>query len=106
MKSGEISSEKRKREFPGLPTISETDPGFSLGSWNGLFAPVGTPPAIVDRVAKLVIQICHEPETVQKLSRLGIDPIGSTPEEMARAIASDMPNFAAAVEAAGLRNKE
>jgi tripartite-type tricarboxylate transporter receptor subunit TctC len=101
-----ISSGKRKAEFPDIPTISETNPGFSLGSWNGLFAPTGTPSDIVDRMAKLVAEICHEPETVEKLARLGIDPIGSTPEEMARAIANDIPNYAAAVEATGLRLRE
>ena len=57
-------------------------------------------------MAKLVAEICHEPDTIEKFARLGIDPRGSTPGEMAKTLASDIPVYAAAVDATGMRLKD
>jgi tripartite-type tricarboxylate transporter receptor subunit TctC len=100
-----ISTEKRVAQFPDIPTVSETVPGFVMTGWIGYFAPAGTPRPIIDRVAQAVVAICREPEVVNTMTNAGIDSVGNTPEEFAAAIAADLPIVRSAVEAAGLLRK-
>lgn len=100
-----ISTAERMPQFPDVPTVSETVPGFVMTAWNGYFAPAGTPRPIVDRLAKALAIICRDPEVVAVMSRLGVEAVGSTPEELAAAIRRDLPIYQAAVEAAGLTRK-
>jgi tripartite-type tricarboxylate transporter receptor subunit TctC len=72
-----------------IPTMSEFYPGFAATSWHGLFAPVATPKAILDKLTTEVQAIMREPETVQKLSAVGVTAVGSTPGEFAAHIASE-----------------
>src|ERR1700674_1989412 len=57
-----FSSAQRLAQFPSVPTVSETVPGFVMTGWNGYFAPAGTPRPIIDRVSKALVAICREPE--------------------------------------------
>lgn len=97
-----ISTEKRLPQFPDIPTVAETVPNFVMTGWNGYFAPAGTPRPIVDRLAQAIAAVCRDPEVIKLMSELSVDAIGSTPEELAAAIAADLPIYRAAVEAAGL----
>jgi len=72
-----------------IPAMSEVYPGFAATSWHGLFAPAGTPRAIVDKLSAEVQAILREPETVEKLAKVGITPVGSTQEEFVRHIAAE-----------------
>jgi tripartite-type tricarboxylate transporter receptor subunit TctC len=72
-----------------IPAMSEFYPGFAATSWHGLFAPAGTPKAIVDRLSTEVQAILREPETVEKLTKVGVTPVGSTQDEFARHIAAE-----------------
>lgn len=110
VRSGEVrllavSTAKRLPEFPNTPTVSETVPDFVMTGWNGYFAPAGTPRPIIDRLAKAVATICHDPDIVQKMANISLDAVGSTPEELAAAIQADLPIYRKAVEAAGLERK-
>jgi tripartite-type tricarboxylate transporter receptor subunit TctC len=100
-----VSTAKRLPQFPDVPTVSETVPGFVMTAWNGYFAPAGTRRAIIDRLARAIAVICHDPEVAKHMSDLGVDAVGSTPEELADAIRADLPIYRAAVEAAGLMRK-
>jgi tripartite-type tricarboxylate transporter receptor subunit TctC len=80
-------------------------PNFVMTGWNGYFAPAGTPRSIVDRVAQAVAAICRDPEVVKLMADLSVDPVGSTPDELAAAITADLPIYRAAVESAGLMRK-
>jgi len=100
-----ISTEKRVAQFPNIPTVNETVPGFVMTGWIGYFAPAGTPRPIIDRVSKAVVAICHEPEVIKTTANVGIDAVGNTPEEFAAAIKADLPIVRSAVEAAGLLRK-
>jgi tripartite-type tricarboxylate transporter receptor subunit TctC len=100
-----FSTAKRLREFPDIPTVSETVPGFVMTGWNGYFAPAGTPRPIVDRLAQEIAAICRDPEVVKLMAQLSVDAVGSTPQELAAAIQADLPIYRAAVEAAGLMQK-
>jgi tripartite-type tricarboxylate transporter receptor subunit TctC len=100
-----ISTERRVAQFPDIPTVSETVPGFVMTGWIGYFAPTGTPRRIIDRVAKALMAICREPEVIRTMANVGIDAVGSSPEEFAAAIGADLPIVRSAVEAAGLLRK-
>jgi tripartite-type tricarboxylate transporter receptor subunit TctC len=100
-----ISTEKRLPQFPNVPTVAETVPNFVMTGWNAYFAPAGTPRPIIDKLARALATICHDPEVIKLMSELSVDAVGSTPEELAAVIAADLPVYRSAVEAAGLMRK-
>ncbi len=98
-----VSSEKRAAQLPGIPTVAETYRGFRTITWNGFLAPAGTPKPIVERLAQEIAKIVREPETIQRLERIGVDPLGDTPAQFEKFIASDAPLWREAVKAAGVK---
>ena len=100
-----LSNAARVAQFADVPTVAETVPGFVMTGWNGYFAPAGTPESIIGRMAHAVAAICREPEIIEKLRRLNIEPVGNSPQEVAAIIRRELPIYAAAVEAAGLLRK-
>jgi tripartite-type tricarboxylate transporter receptor subunit TctC len=100
-----VSTAKRMPQFPDTPTVSETVPDFVMTGWNGYFAPAGTPRVVVDRLSQAVVKICRDPDVVQKMANLSLDAVGSRPEDLAAAIAADLPVYRKAVQAAGLELK-
>ncbi len=100
-----LSNAKRIPQFPDTPTVAETVPGFVMTGWNGYFAPAGTPRSIIRRMSAAMATVCRDPEVVNTMNRLSLEPVGDTPEELAEVIRQELPVYAAAVEAAGLRRK-
>lgn len=97
------SSEKRAKQLPNIPTVIESSfPTFRTTTWNGLVAPVGTPKEIIATVATEVARASKDPKYVERLTHIGVDAIGDTPEEFAATIASDFTFWGDAVKAAGL----
>jgi tripartite-type tricarboxylate transporter receptor subunit TctC len=76
-----VTALKRSKLLPDLPTVDETLPGFELASWQGIFAPAGTPPEIIARLAKEVKRSFTVEEMRLKLTNQGLLPVGSSPEE-------------------------
>ena len=68
-----VASPKRVADFPDLPTVAETIPGFEAGGWQVLVAPVGTPDAIVQKINRDLIKALADPEARARLTRLGRD---------------------------------
>jgi len=100
-----ISTAQRVPQFPDVPTVAETVPGFVMTGWIGYFAPAGTPPSIINQLSKALAVICRDPDIVKTMTAVGVDTVGTTPEEFAAAIKDDVPIMRAAVEAAGLLKK-
>lgn len=100
-----VSSAKRMPQYPDVPTVSETIPGFVMTGWNGFFAPAGTPRPIIARLSQAIAEACHDPDVVAKLANLSLDAVGGTPEELTAAIKADQPVYRQAMEAAGLLTK-
>jgi tripartite-type tricarboxylate transporter receptor subunit TctC len=98
-----FSTEKRVPQFPDIPTVSETLPGFVMTGWNGYFAPADTPRTVIDRLAQAIATVCRDPEVVKTMADLSVDAVGGTPEQLAATIASELPVYRAAVHAAGMR---
>ena len=97
-----VATERRMKQLPDVPTVSELIPNFSLTSWNGFLAPARTPPAIVHKLARQIIAVAHDPAIVAQLEKLGIEANGTTPEEFVAQIAREQPQFDAAIKATGL----
>ena len=66
-----VASEKRLSEFPDVPTVAETIPGFRATGWGVLVAPVGTPEAIVGKLSEDLRKVVVDPELEKKLATLG-----------------------------------
>jgi len=98
-----VTSLKRSPAFPDLPAVSETLPGFEVVAWFGLFAPAGTPGAIIARLNAECDKALHLPEVREKIAAAGSDPIGGTPEDMARFLAADIAKWVRVTREAGIR---
>ncbi len=98
-----VSSEKRAPQLPDLPTIAESYSGFRTGTWNGYLAPAATPKPIIEQLAHEIAKIVREPATAERLTNMGVDPLGNTPSEFAELLRRDAPIGRAAVNAAGIK---
>ena len=79
-----ISSAKRSRSLPEVPTVIENGlPGFEAGSWFGFFAPKGTPEPVITLLNRTVNEILAMATIEKQLIREGADPVGGTPAEFA-----------------------
>jgi tripartite-type tricarboxylate transporter receptor subunit TctC len=95
---------KRASVAPDLPTMDELGlKGFNTGVWFGLFAPAGTPKAIVDQLGHAANAAVQSEEVRAAFAPQGIDVIGSTPEEFAIYVRSEIGKWAKVVDAAGLK---
>lgn len=80
-----ISSDKRMKELPNVPTISESgSPGFVFSSWFVIVAPAKTPPAVIEKLNATIKQVLAKPEVQAKLAAQGANPVGSSPEELGK----------------------
>ena len=98
-----VSSEKRSTRVPDVPAIAETYPGYNAVSWTGMLAPKGTPKPIIDRLAAEMANAAKDPKFIEQLRANGIDPAVEGPEKFAAFIAKEIPNWAKAVEIAGVK---
>lgn len=74
-----VTSSKRLANMPTVPTMAEAGvPGFEMQSWQGVFAPAGTPAPIVDRLGREIAAIVAMPDVQDKLRNLGVEPDGRT----------------------------
>jgi tripartite-type tricarboxylate transporter receptor subunit TctC len=98
-----VTTPKRVAAAPDLPTIGETLPGFEATGWQGLYAPAGTPRAVVDTIAGEVKRIFGSPEVVAALANLGAEPAPMTPDAFADFARAERAKWAEVVKAAGVR---
>lgn len=92
-----ISTLKRSPNFPDIPAVAETVPGFELSSWYGMMAPAGTSKAIVQRLYQEVAAAVKKPDVIEWMKQNGLDPVASTPEEHAAYIRSETAKWAKAL---------
>jgi tripartite-type tricarboxylate transporter receptor subunit TctC len=84
-----LTSSKRSPLLPDLPVVAETIPGFESNTWFGLYGPKGLPNDIVAKINAGVNQSLHEADVKDRLARLGIEPVGGTPQDFARMTEAD-----------------
>jgi tripartite-type tricarboxylate transporter receptor subunit TctC len=97
------SSPARSPFLPDVPTVAQAGvPGYEVTSWNGLFARVGTPAAVVDLLNKSIREVVAIPEVKQRYAELGIEAKASSPEELKARLEADIKKWAALIERAGI----
>ncbi|MFO1304823.1 MAG: tripartite tricarboxylate transporter substrate binding protein [Burkholderiales bacterium] len=99
-----ISGTQRSPLAPELPTVAESGlPGFASDTYFGLFAPAGTPKAIVDKLNADTNKILAQPDFREKLAGLGADTAGGTSEAFAVLIRTERDKWAKVVKASGAK---
>jgi tripartite-type tricarboxylate transporter receptor subunit TctC len=99
-----VTTEKRLPYLPDVPTIAELGyPGYEISSWQGMFAPAGTPKQILDKIAGETIRMLKSPEVGERLAREGSDPIGTTPEQFSQRYQAEITKWAKVAKQAGLQ---
>jgi len=98
-----VSGQRRSRLLPDLPPIADVYPGYEVAIWQGLFAPVGTPPAIVARLREEVNAILAQSEVADKLAAAGSgDPYVTTLADFVARIRSDHARYGKLIKEIGL----
>jgi len=93
-----ISSSKRLEVLPNNPTVAETLPGFLTGSWQGILAPAGTPPQIVEKLNQQILKIIKTPEVKEALKTAGADAATTTPQEFGRWMQTEVQRSAKVIK--------
>jgi tripartite-type tricarboxylate transporter receptor subunit TctC len=89
---------------PEYPTIAESGlPGFAVSAWDGIFAPVGTPPAVVERLNEAIRQALEDREVREALLAHGAQAVPSTPDALARHVVEETEKWAKVVRKSGAK---
>ena len=98
------TSPTRLAGAPNVPTVAEAGlPGFEYSAWVGVFAPAGTPRAIVDRLSVEIAAVLRQPETAAKIESVGFDTMVGGPEVLAELLKNEITRAAKVVKDAGIR---
>ena len=88
------TSEERLAILPNIPTLQELGlKGFLAGSWNGLFAPAGTPKEVTELIAKEIQLALKDPKIIEQYDQIGITIIGTDPQGQAKFLANDIARW-------------
>ncbi|WP_354685136.1 tripartite tricarboxylate transporter substrate binding protein [Cupriavidus necator] len=99
-----ITGSQRYKALPNVPTFTELGlPGFEPNGWFGLFLPGGAPKEVTAKLAAETARIVRLPEVTQKLTGMGLQPVGSTPQELAAVVSGDTPKWAKIVRDANIQ---
>jgi tripartite-type tricarboxylate transporter receptor subunit TctC len=98
-----VTSAERTRQFPNVPAVAETVPGYEFTAWVGCFAPAGVPPAIVNLLNATLKQALMDPDVESKLVVQTLDPLYLTPAEFAGRLKADFDKYASVVALSGAR---
>jgi tripartite-type tricarboxylate transporter receptor subunit TctC len=105
MRALAISSASRSPLMPDLPTIAEAGvPGYEYTSWNGIFAPKGTPRAIIAKLHATTQKVLAEADVRQHFANQGLSPLGSaSPEEFGKFFHADFARMEKLAKVAGIK---
>lgn len=96
-----ITSLKRSKALPNIPTVAEQGiAGFDMSSWQGFFMPAGTPRPIVDRVATETRKALESPDVKARIAGFAAEVVGNSPDEFAKSFKEDLARYAKIVQQA------
>ena len=99
-----VTTAKRSRVLPDLPTISESGvPGYENSTWFGFLAPAGIPVTVLSRLNAELVKTSQSPDIVERLAPDGGEPVGSTPEQFGQLIASEITRWRKLVKDVGMK---
>jgi tripartite-type tricarboxylate transporter receptor subunit TctC len=98
-----VTSEKRVAQYPDVPAIAETVPGYEFTAWVGVFVPARTPRPIVDKLNAELQKALSAPEVTKILTSQTLDPMHMTPEQFAQRLKSDYDKYAKVIKESGAK---
>jgi tripartite-type tricarboxylate transporter receptor subunit TctC len=99
-----VLSPTRTSVLPDVPTTSEAGmPGLEAGTWYTVMAPAGTPRLIIDKLNKQINAALTEPAFRKRVTEMGVSPMGGTPEDVTRYIATESSRWSEVVRSAGIK---
>ena len=99
-----VTSSSRAKALPDLPTLAEAGlPGYSASGWFSVVAPAGTPRPIIERINSILTGAIKRPDIQQRLTTLAIQPLTSTPEELAVMIPAEIKKWGQVIRDAGIQ---
>ncbi len=99
-----VTSGTRSEQLPDVPTVAETvAPGFEMGAWQGVVVPAGTPAPVIDKLNAEIRRALQSPEMTRQLKAQGAQALGSTPQEYAAYIKSEIARWGEVVKAANVK---
>ncbi len=111
LKSGQlkalaVASTRRMRAWPDIPTV--VDLGYKeavADPWNGVLAPAGTPPEIIDRLYREFVRIVQQPDVRERFALMGMEPLTPSPDQFSDEIREAVARWPAIVKAEGIRSE-
>jgi tripartite-type tricarboxylate transporter receptor subunit TctC len=98
-----VTSEKRSSALPEVPALAEALPGFSIVSWQAVFAPAGVPQPVVDKLSTEMIKAINDPDIKSKLVAQGIEPSGMTPAELSAFQKTEIDKWAKVIKTGNIK---
>lgn len=99
-----VTTAKRSSALPGVPTIAESGlPGYELAPWFAVYMPAGTPQPIVMKINRALLDAMKLPAVQQRFAAIGAEPIGSTPQQLAKHLQAEMDKWGKVIRQRGIR---
>ena len=98
-----VTTEKPVNALPGIPTVAEMVPGYTVTGWLGIGAPTGTPSEIINTLNKEINAVLTDPAIAARLAGIGSDPRPGSPAEFGKSIAAETEKWGKVVRFAGLK---
>jgi len=98
-----VTTAKRSKVLPDLPTVAESGvPGYEFTGWVALFAPAGTPMPLVEKISAETRRGLQHPDFVRRVEAEGSEVLGSTPQELALTVRTELQKWRKVVQSAGI----
>jgi tripartite-type tricarboxylate transporter receptor subunit TctC len=105
VKAYAVTTTTRLKSLPDLPTADEAGlKGFQIGVWHGIYAPAGTPPAAIQKLAAALQGALKDPDVIKRFGDINTDPIAldkATPEALRQTLLSEIDRWAPIIKSAG-----
>jgi tripartite-type tricarboxylate transporter receptor subunit TctC len=98
-----VTSATRTKMMSDVPPLSDSVPGYEMSSWNGIMAPKGTPPEIIQRLNKEINASYSDPKIIKRFTALGAIPVPMTAAEFGKLLRDDAEKWAKVIPAAGIK---
>ena len=98
-----VTTEKKSSAFPDLPPIGKFLPGFASDNWYAMFFPKGTPAPMISKIREEIVKALKHPTVVKFMASEGLDPVGSTPQELTALLKREIAKYAKVIRAAKIK---
>lgn len=104
LKALAVTGTQRSALAPDIPTIAESGyPGFEAGTWYAFLAPAGLPPEISKKLSRDIVAITKHEDLKARLAKMGIEALGSTPEQLSEVMQADLIKWSAVIRNANIK---